>query len=217
MPAEGERLAVVRYKQIKQQTTMTDKNVTPEESIQLIDQMIRATTERIERDAAIPFLIWGYLTVATSLAIYLLLPVMGWSAGWLWFAIPVLGWILMWGFGILSRQPKRVRTHTDRFIGIVWGVIGGHAGLFAMFMPSEYTLYIMTVMMSLGLGITAFALRINVLKVAALMGTILSYVMLWLDLSSEHQILLFGLTFALMFVLPGHYLQYKVKRSGSHG
>ena len=96
-----------------------DRPPTAAENIALVGRMIDNTRSRMVRNAGRPFLIWGYATVVTTLAVwaaYALFPGRNWY--YLWLLLPVFGTALS-----LLTMPKaddgRVYTFIDRVIGQV--------------------------------------------------------------------------------------------------
>ena len=49
---------------------MEEKPLNEKESLELITQMIRNTQKKMEKGSGLPFLIWGYVTIAVSLAVW---------------------------------------------------------------------------------------------------------------------------------------------------
>ena len=49
---------------------MDNKKLNEQESLELITQMIQNTKFKMVKNAGTPFLIWGYMTVVTSLLVY---------------------------------------------------------------------------------------------------------------------------------------------------
>ncbi|MFQ7503517.1 MAG: hypothetical protein ACLRMJ_11255 [Alistipes finegoldii] len=101
-----------------------DRPLDAAENIALVGRMIDNTRSRMVRNAGRPFLIWGYATVVTTLAVwaaYALFPGRNWY--YLWLLLPVFGTALS-----LLTMPKadggRVYTFIDRVIGQVWLVMG---------------------------------------------------------------------------------------------
>lgn len=111
-------------KRTQKHIAMEDKQLNAAESIALISRMIDNTRNRMVRNSGRPFLVWGYVTVFTTLL------VMGavyyfqdpkWNI--LWMVLPVLGALLMW----LTRDKHtegKVSTFVDRVINNVWMVTG---------------------------------------------------------------------------------------------
>ena len=67
---------------------MDNKKLNEQESLELITQMIQNTKFKMVKNAGTPFLVWGYMTVVTSLLIWYLLKETGnycWQFFWLLF------------------------------------------------------------------------------------------------------------------------------------
>ena len=135
-----------------------DRPLNAAENIALVGRMIDNTRSRMVRNAGRPFLIWGYATVVTTLAVwaaYALFPGRNWY--YLWLLLPVFGTALS-----LLTMPKaddgRVYTFIDRVIGQVWLVMGLTAwfvSLLSVFgdMPVPI-LFVILLMMGMGTAIT---------------------------------------------------------------
>ncbi len=191
-----------------------ESTLTAQQSIDVIEKMIRANNERIERDSAIPFLIWGYIAVITSLLVYFLIPTMGVQANYLWLVIPILGLIV--SVAVSSRRsPKGVHGFqlTSRFMNVLWTVLGINCAL-CSFIGSQYVLTIVTVIIGSGAVVTAFTLGLKSMKITSILGVMLGYLLVFTDLGRE-DCLVFAAAFFLMFIVPGHYLLLKDRYS--HG
>ena len=111
-------------KRTQKHIAMEDKQLNAAESIALISRMIDNTRNRMLRNSGRPFLVWGYVTVFTTLLVmgavyYFQNP--KWNI--LWMLLPVLGALLMW----LTRDKHtegKVSTFVDRVINNVWLVMG---------------------------------------------------------------------------------------------
>ena len=65
---------------------MDNKKLNEQESLELITQMIQNTKFKMVKYAGTPFLVWGYMTVVTSLLVWYLLKETGnyyWQFLWL--------------------------------------------------------------------------------------------------------------------------------------
>ncbi len=208
---------------------MEEKNLKPEESIELISRMIRDTRTRLECNAERPFLIWGYVTVAVSLFNYAV-NVCGWHPAWSfsWFAIPMLGVLLTRLFP--SKKSDIPRTEIDRIVGMVWMVCS--LAQFPIFisvichgLSYRTSLYAMVAFaMAIGTAITGLIIRSRTFSVAGFTGmamtALISIYDFWLKrfiaglperpdneqmaqlLSNE--ILIFAAIFVVMMIIPGH-------------
>lgn len=92
---------------------MEDKQLNAAESIALISRMIDNTRNRMLRNSGRPFLVWGYVTVFTTLLVmgavyYFQNP--KWNI--LWMLLPVLGALLMWRHATSIPKAKSARSST---------------------------------------------------------------------------------------------------------
>ena len=176
-----------------------------------VGRMIDNTRSRMVRNAGRPFLIWGYATVVTTLAVwaaYALFPGRNWY--YLWLLLPVFGTALS-----LLTMPKadggRVYTFIDRVIGQVWLVMGLTAwfvSLLSVFgdMPVPI-LFVILLMMGMGTAITGLVIRFVPAAVGGAAAIVLAPVSLaatgyWVPA-------LFIAGFVAMMIVPGHILNYK--------
>lgn len=193
---------------------MEDKQLNEKESLELIAQMIRNTQKKMEKGSGIPFLIWGYVTIAVSLTVWYLLGKTG-NPNWnfLWFAIPVIGFPVM----LLTMRKKTAlpKTYIDKVISYVWIVVGVSALIPSMAIAVIHdfpVLFLVVLLISIGTAITGFVIKFLPLVISGFMGMLLSILCLTLRASLD-SILVFAALFLLVQVIPGHILNYKSRRS----
>lgn len=104
---------------------MEDKNINERESIEIITSMIARTKERYMLGDGNIMLMWGYLTVAVSALVWILLAVIHHPAvNWLWYLIWIIGGIAT---PIMSKKrevKKGAKTYTDTIISRLWSIVG---------------------------------------------------------------------------------------------
>lgn len=103
---------------------MEDRKLTEKESIEVITSMIERTKDRYIGNGNI-MLMWGYLCVAVSALVWLLLVVTHNPAyNWLWFLIWVIGGTLT---PIMDRKQhceRGVKNYSDRVTSQIWTAVG---------------------------------------------------------------------------------------------
>ena len=103
---------------------MEEKKLTEKESLEVITSMIARTKVRYLGSGNI-LLMWGYLTVFTSILVWMLLATTRQNVwNWLWFAIPVIGMSLTF---IMVRREKRTEgavTYSDKITSQLWSIFG---------------------------------------------------------------------------------------------
>lgn len=188
---------------------MEEKRLNEKESLELIAQMIRNTQQKLEKGNGLPFLTWGYTTVAVSVLVWYLFSSTGnphWN--YLWFLIPVIGFPTM--MRTIRKQEKGVKTYIDKIIGYVWiafGIAGLAVSTSAIFLWNLPILFIIVLMMGTGTAITGMIIRFKPIISSGFAGILLSF--LCLIVKGYESILVFALIFLVMMVIPGHILNWK--------
>lgn len=191
---------------------MEDKKLNEKESLELIAQMIGNTRQKLEKDNWIPFLIWGYTTIAVSALVWYLFSTTGdprWN--YLWFLIPLIGFPLMMRF--IKKRERGVKTYIDKIVSYVWiafGLAGFAVSAGAIFFWTLPILFIVVLMMGTGTAITGMIVRFKPIVFAGFGGMLLSF--LCLIIKGYEMILIFALIFFVMMVIPGHILNWKGKK-----
>ncbi len=197
-------------------TPLENRELNAAESLALINRMIETTRNRMERKAGWPFLIWGYLTVAFTLAVY---AAFSWTHdgrwAWLWFGLPLCG-----GLGMiltLRKSPSEgsVRTVIDRVIGQIWMVMGIVAfilTIFACATPLQIPIFfLVALLMGIGCTLTGLICRFVPSTIGGLIGTGIAPLFLIVHDNAANAAL-FIVAFTAMMIVPGHILCYRSNR-----
>lgn len=202
---------------------MEEKKMTEKESLELVSRMIQATQQNLVKGSGNYFLIYGYTALILSVAVYGLFYVTGntlWAIGWFLMFLPMLV--------ITFRKKKNkplVVTYTDSMVKKVWQVIGS---LFSL------TIFVMLVLMfiigkcdfalmlplsllyaGIGTAITGLVIKESCLVYGSFVGFVFAvYMLMSYTLNGSAEMiwnLYFGLSVAVMMVVPGHVLNNKIK------
>lgn len=187
---------------------MENKILNEKESLALITEMIQHSQMKLKRGKGLPFLVFGYVTLAVSVLVYYLLVNTANSLYNLcWLAIPAVGFVLM--AMLRKRNTGYARTYLDRIVRNVWWVIGS-AIFFVSFSAGFIRIPVMPILILLlgaGTCITGSVIRFRAVVIGGAIG-IAAFLALFF-VSGYYQVLAYGLTVCLMMVIPGHYLNYK--------
>lgn len=210
---------------------MDTKKMTEQESLALITAMIESTKQRYRIEDGKIYLIWGYTSVLTALAVWLLL----WLTHnpwvqFLWFAIPLVGGLLQ-HLTLSRRQAPYVKTYTDRIIAQIGQLMGISAGMLSLLCllfhygtgrPQVWMLMFIYALVIVGASIVFHGI---VLKERSMMvgGSVsifcgsgmLAAALSGLSLTTTWLISLYCVSFLLMFIVPGHIIQAKAHRDVS--
>ncbi len=198
---------------------MEEKNLTQKESLELIARMIKESRNDMERGGGDIYLLWGYLTLVISLAIYGLILYTGdYRVQWLWFAMPLVGYPVM--YFMLKNREKKAITFVDAVISKIWIVIGVCALLLSLFMVVNYKafpiMFVMALLISAGVAMSGLVIKFKPTIIAGFAGIIISFALLLIP--GINQILVFAAFSVIMLIIPGHILNTasrKVNMAGS--
>lgn len=205
---------------------MEDKKLTEQESLELITTMIRRTRERYIGDGNI-MLMWGYLTVAVAILVWVMLVLTHHPAwNYLWFLIMIVGGILTPVMARKEQSERGMKSYSDRLTSQIWTVIG-YTSIAAALMCVAFLLVggVDSWMMMLGFALTlvpfaeivqgivvneismivggSIGMLIGIFTECCIAGHVTLYAVWFMPL--------FILAFATMFIVPGHVINYKAK------
>lgn len=192
---------------------MEEKNLNSKESLELISQMIQATKSKLERGGSVYILVWGYISLLTTIAVYTALtfthdP----HYNWLWFAIPVIGGPVMAFFK--GKNHKNVTTFIDRIINYVWIVIGGVIMIVpfvSIFLNFRFPiLMVIGTLVSIGVILTGLIIQFRFFWICGILSVGLSFSTLFIN--GMDQIIIYGIMLIICMIVPGHILKLKENR-----
>lgn len=206
---------------------MEEKNLTEQESLELITRMINQTKKESAVGSGNTFLVWGYLCAFMSLAVcgLLLLTRDGrWS--WLYIAIPVLGFIAT---GIVARRVnkkfKGPKTYQEQSIDAIWGCLAAVFGIYMIFCFANWShpecwegMFLLGLLLpGLGTACTGFILKENLVSLCGGIGSASGLVFLVNLCRGGHITMVWPIIMAVAMVfaliIPGYILNYKAKKA----
>jgi hypothetical protein len=190
---------------------MEEKQLNEKESIELISRMIQNTQNKLTGDEGSPFLIWGYATVITTIAVYIALALtQNPYFNFLWFAIPIFGLPIQ--LILNKKQDKGVTTFVDRTIGMVWlvlGTVGFLVGALCIFSVINTNIpFIILILMGSGTAITGLIIKFNACAIGGFIGIAAGFASMFFN---KYMLIIFAVAFILMMIIPGHILNHKSK------
>ena len=206
---------------------MEEKNLSGNESLELIARMIRSTREGLKVGAGNTFLYFGYFTTILSVLLFLLV---FFTQNKIW----AYGWFLMfvfWGIMEVRRRKKlkqeTVVTYTDTVLATVWWIIGWLFLITVLIMGllsgihgyGDFSLMLPLSLLYGGIGtsITGIIIKEPSVMYAPLVGFAFAIYMLmqytFHEPATVDWYLYFGLSFIIMMIIPGHILNRKAKKS----
>lgn len=186
---------------------MEEKNISQQESLELISRMIKETRNNLEQGGGNLFLLWGYLWLGISLIIYAMIVQGGdYRAQYLWFAMPIIGYPAM--YFMLKNKKRMAVTFVSKTIAKIWIVIGVCALLLSLFMlvnPMAFPImFVMALILNAGVALSGLVLEFKSITISGFIGICLTFVLLLIP--GIEQILVFAAFSIIMLIIPGHIL-----------
>lgn len=104
---------------------MKEREINEKESIAIITAMIANTRQRLHMGDGNIFLMWGWLTVAVSVLVGVLLYFThNQAVNWLWFLIWIIGGIITPRMAKKRETSTGVKTYTDKLTSSIWTLVG---------------------------------------------------------------------------------------------
>ena len=141
---------------------METHEMTPEKSLQIINDAIEKSRRDFEKNAGYPMIIWGTEVLIFAIAVFIMLWKTG-NASWnfLWFGIPVTGWPIS-SILLKDRCRNGGKSFLSRSIGQIWLTYGIFATVLCVvfaFTAPHLTGYITAVLLGFSAAITGLVLK----------------------------------------------------------
>ncbi len=207
---------------------MEEKKINEQESIELISDMISRTKQRLRIGDGNILLMWGYLTVAVSALVWvLLLATRHPAVNWLWFLIWIVGGIAMPRMLRKKRGESGVTTYSDSLSSGIWKIVGWTA-VVSVFLCLGFLLIggknAWSAMLLFPLLIVGFAeaaqgiiIKERTLLFGGCVGMLAGIITgcclaAAVPLYANWYLPMFIIAFACMMIIPGHILNHKAHR-----
>jgi len=208
---------------------MEDKKISERESIEIITSMIARTKERYMLGDGNIMLMWGYLTVAVGVLVWVMLAITHNPAvNWLWYLIWIIGGIATPIMSKKKEVKKGTKTYTDKIISRLWTIVGYSAisctficlGLFLARGIDAWSAMIIFAMVIIPIVEIANGIVLNESSyiwggaVGLLAGIFVTCCIAGgVTLSAAWFMPIFIVEYICMMIIPGHVINRKAKRS----
>lgn len=187
---------------------MKEENITPEQSLQIIQSMIHKTRDNLAANSFY-FLLWGWLVFTAALLHFGLMTYTSFSQ-------PYLAWNLMWiGAvasviqGIRSSRSEKVKTFISesmKYFGISLGIIyGSLVFIFGYYNIWHYSFPVYILIYAAACFFMGSLMKFRYLMIAGLICIPIMAVSVLV--SFRDQLLLLALAVLIAYIIPGHILK----------
>jgi hypothetical protein len=183
-----------------------EKQLTQEESLRIIHEMIASAKDDVKADAFI-ILLWGYLVFIASISQFILVQMDVKNNDYPWLLMP-LGGIITIIYSIRKNKTVRTKTHVSSFLKFVWIAFG--AALFVVMGFHDWGGQVLPLIMTLygiGLFISGGALKFTPLIVGGIFCWVCAIVGFNVELL--YQLLVIAAAVLGGYIIPGHLLKMK--------
>ena len=201
---------------------MEEKNLDADQRIELIQQMIRGTRQRLSFGSSNLFLLWGYLLAATAIVIFVLLKTTDCRTWlWLWLPAATTGGAVTWWHNRF-RAPQ-VKSYTDRLLEQVWGCIAGLAAFstFVICMEREWPvdpLFPVLLLISAGLFISGTEIHNKYMYYVSCFLLPVAFGIIresWINVNPDGNLIQFAVAVLVGLTGSGYALKRQVKRDAA--
>src|SRR5688572_649186 len=188
----------------------TEKNLTQQESIEVISRMIRTAQNDIQ-DGSFYYLVWGWLVFIASAAHFVLLKA-AYELNFLpWVILMPLGGIVTGIYSYRHERKKKVHTYIDEVMKYV--IISFLVSLFIVLLFMSKlglaTYPMVMIIYGIWLFISGGALKFQPLIFGGIINWALGITAFFFEF--ETQLLLLGTAVLLGYIIPGHMLKSKYR------
>lgn len=204
---------------------MENVNFTEKESLELISQMIQQSKKNLKIGDGNVLLYYGYTAIILAITVYTLVSFTHdtmWSAIWFLMFLPLI---------LISAAKKKskpqVTTHMDKAINSTWSILGWLfvlsvviIAIFGLVVGTCYFSLMLPLSLlyaGIGISITGVIINFKLMIYTPIVAFIAAIYMLISLIPgtfiSNWWNLIFGASFLIMMVIPGHLLNHKAKES----
>jgi hypothetical protein len=191
---------------------MEEKDISPEDSLMIIQTMIDKTKNTVA-DNSYYFLLWGWLVFAACIGQFVLKVIIKSPYHPLVWSVSFLGIVLSVLHGVKEGKRIRVRTYIDESLNYLWTSITISYILFGfafarMGWENCYTFYML--LYAIGCYFTGKALKFPPLVWGAVGAWLLSITSFFAPF--DYNIILCALAILISYIIPGHLLRMNYKK-----
>lgn len=190
-----------------------DKDLSPLESLRLIQTMIKKTKGAVADDSFY-YLLWGWLVFACCIAEFVMKLYLGYPYHYIvWWLMPA-GGIVSWIYGSRQAKQQKVKTFVSEAMEYVWIALGMafvtliFINIGANSWQTVFTYYIL--LYAIGTFVSGCLLRFRPLMIGGLTNFVLAGVSIRYNF--DYQLLFGALAILISYIIPGHLLRIRFRK-----
>jgi hypothetical protein len=190
----------------------SEKEFSPQESLQLIQSMIETTKSSIS-DSSHYFLLWGWATMLGCLGQYILLMAGYPKHYYAWF-ITLVAVVVHVFFILRDRKKEKVKTFINEANGYLWSAIGFSFMVLAFVFSRigwQYCFPIYILLYGLGTYVSGGLIKFKPLQIGGLLNFLIAAITVYLPYNN--QMLMCALAILTSYIIPGHLLRIHYRKT----
>jgi len=187
---------------------MEEKNITEQESLVIIQQMMNKTKEQLFDNSNL-FLLWGFAAFICTVTQYILIKINIQNSEAVWIAMPIIAVIHIY-IVIKQRSKIKVQTYNGNAISALWTAIG-FAFISIVFFASQKINILPTIILLYAIGtfVTGKIIDFKPLVIGGSICFLLSIVIAFIK--DENQLLIMATAILISYIIPGFLLKKEYK------
>lgn len=193
-----------------------EKEFTPEESLQLISQIINRTRRNI-KIASFYFILWGWVVVFSSLCCFFLIKYFVYIqqykyinlGAWMAWIVPVIIGIIISSAHVKKMEKvEMVKSQIGNIIKVLWysNAVTITVGCFISYKLNFYPPPIILIIIGLSTFMTAYIIKFKPLMVGGIIFWLAGLASVFIP--SDYQLILTAFSIAIGYLVPGYMLKY---------
>lgn len=192
---------------------MEEKELTPQESMALIQSMIGKARKRYS-DNSFFFLLWGWIVLVASVGHYCLSTLTDFEYPFIGWSLTVVGAIISVVVGARQGKRSQVKDYTDKMYSWLWFSLG--MAMFTIVINGQLigwnTVPFILLLAGVGTAVSGAMMGFKPLKVGALVFWILAFVAF--RQPENYQMLIMALGVAMGYLVPGYIMKANFRKHG---
>ena len=187
---------------------MEEKNITEQESLVIIQQMMNKTKEQLFDNSNL-FLLWGFAAFICTVTQYILIKTNIQNSEAVWIAMPIIAVIHIY-IVIKQRSKIKVQTYNGNAISALWTAIG-FAFISIVFFASQKINILPTIILLYAIGtfVTGKIIDFKPLVIGGSICFLLSIVIAFIK--DENHLLIMATAILISYIIPGFLLKKEYK------
>ena len=187
---------------------MEEKNITEQESLVIIQQMMNKTKEQLFDNSNL-FLLWGFAAFICTVTQYFLIKTNIQNSEAVWIAMPIIAVIHIY-IVIKQRSKIKVQTYNGNAISALWTAIG-FAFISIVFFASQKINILPTIILLYAIGtfVSGKIINFKPLVIGGSVCFLLSIAIAFIK--DEKQLLIMAAAILISYIIPGFLLKKEYK------